>query len=193
MKVSKKRCFEDAEIYLEGPSMFKLCIKFFLLRMHSHVFLLPLFPPPSNLLKCQKFYQSSHFQPLQHLSTIPITCAIPLVSGCRISGNTISLSAFSSVPFPRNPNRPIYMRSITLVFTYPCKFGVCGQHCNDIISSTYQDPGISMSVFAVGGVGQGSGCVQSLALAVSENAGGIIGGTWGRWYGLLSWYESDEL
>jgi hypothetical protein len=84
------------------------------------------------------------------------------------------------------------MRSITLASTYPCEFDVCGQYCSGVISSTYQDPGISTSVFAVGGAGRGSGCIQSLALTEGENTGGVIGGTRGRWYGLLSWCESDE-
>ena len=57
---------------------------------------------------------------------------------------------------------------------------------------SYQDPEISTNVFAVGGTGRGSGCIQSLALAVGENAGGVIGGTRGRWYGLPSWCKSDE-
>lgn len=67
IKVSKKRCLEDTEIYLKGPSMFKLCTKFFLLHMHSHLFPLPLFPPLGNLLKCQKLHQPSPpFQPFQY-------------------------------------------------------------------------------------------------------------------------------
>ena len=111
----------------------------------------------------------------KNLSIIPMTCAIPLVSGCNISGKVINSPFRSSISDRRNKKRSIHIRSITLTSTYPCELGVCGKNCSGVMSSVYQFAGISTKVEVGSSVSFGNGCIQSAAFAFDEKSIGWIG------------------
>lgn len=72
------------------------------------------------------------------LSTMPMTWAIPEVSGCKM---IVNIGSFSCSRIQRN--RSFHICSIVRTSTYPCELWMCGKYCIGVISSIYQFPGIS--------------------------------------------------
>jgi hypothetical protein len=117
---------------------------------HSHVLLFQMFHRTCNILISQNFCAALHslatssylvnstssphsFNHPIISSIIPITCAMPDVSGCNTSGKMKfpfpALSSEASCSRYRKLKRDFHIERMDEVGTYPCELGAAGRNC----------------------------------------------------------------
>lgn len=173
-------------ITFESTQIFSNCLTLVVYLVYSVAFL------SRNHLAISLVWQNSTSSPHpfthpNNRSTIPITCAMPLVSGC-ISTGKMGSSSFSRI----HRNRSRHKFSITRTSVYPCELGTCGRNCMGVMSSMYQLQGTqtrgrrSSRAFAPA---LGIGCIQ--VDAGWEKSIGWRAGRRGAKKGWQSWSVRD--